>query len=123
MPDLAELRALLKRATPLPWLADPSDCEGIKDASGRTSDASDIGWITREKENWGDEWDGDPAANHALVLAAVNALPALLDVAELAEEAVGWMDDLLRTDEIGGDGPYCCREELTAALKRLEEER
>ena len=57
------------------------------------------------------------------VFAILYSVPALLAVAEAAEEAVGWMDDLLRTDEIGGDGPYCCREELTAALKRLEEER
>ena len=122
MPDLAELRALLKRATPLPWLADPSDCEGIKDASGRTSDASDIGWITREKENWGDEWDGDPAANHALVLAAVNALPALLGEIEAGR---AFYDSL--TAYGAGAGGWrdvdTAEEAYKAALKRLEEER
>ena len=61
--------------TPGPWELDPNDPYEIEDGSGHTSDACDVGWANQEKENWDDEYDGDPLANARLMCDA----PLLLE--------------------------------------------
>lgn len=72
--------------TPGPWRQRKNDPSWIEDSSGRTSDASAVCYIDEEKENWGDQWDGDWRANGALVAAAPEMYEVLQNVAKRPEE-------------------------------------
>lgn len=77
---IAELRALLARATPGPWhLCDDGETSKCADESGLTT-AHTKGCHAPHRKN--------AAAHAALIAAAINALPALLDAVEAAQR---WM--------------------------------
>ena len=65
-PDLAELRRLAEAATPGPWAA-----------------RYGVSWEARVCATTGSLADVNSTANAELIVAAINALPALLDAAEL----------------------------------------
>ena len=65
-PDVAELRRLAEAATPGPWAT-----------------RYGVPWEARVCATTGDLADVDSTANAELIAATVNALPALLDAAEL----------------------------------------
>jgi len=123
--DRASLRSLLAAATPRPWCFWHGDDAACMNAYGVTSEpcehemttdeghahhvvaltllqyprladiqAADsldgVGWI-RDTTSW--RW----AENAALIVAAVNALPALLDALEAAESKVETLTGLVRT--------------------------
>ena len=79
----AELRRLLAEATPGPWI-DAGDIESIP----LTIASDPYAAIGRDPSP---QW----AKNAALIVAAVNALPALLDVADAARI---WLDAWDRTE-------------------------
>jgi len=80
MPKISELRALLAKATPAPW--------------HHAKDGDDFYALFTDDDEYafGCRDEGDEEDNAELAAAAVNALPALLDVAEAAEEhsCNGW---------------------------------
>lgn len=91
-PDVAELRRLLAGASPLPWQWEP--------ASGKSWPLGDESLVTTSGDpvlyGWGYDASGidATAADRALIAAAVNALPGLLDDAAernaLAADADKW---------------------------------
>lgn len=92
---IAELRALLAEATPGPW-------EQYDDTrTVRSTQLVDPDWPQRGKEIVGDIWRDE---TRALVLAAVNTLPALLDVVEFAMSGGSVHAECLRDRESAG---YC----------------
>lgn len=115
---IARLRELLAAATPGPW---------VRTASGITQAADDGG------PDYGEI--ADPAPDDAvLIVAAVNAIPALLDRLEAAEvvvEAARGCGDRAcilrdRTKDAGGmrtNGGCDCRRSVLHALRRYDEVR
>lgn len=96
---MTDLRRLLAEATPRPWNAD--------------------GLTLRPGTVW-DEHGADLArawlpADAALIVAAVNALPALLDVADAART----ISDPMVADG-GGDRWWAAHDALRDALRRLD---
>ena len=89
-PDLAELERLLAEATPGPWQADEAT---------QTGQRATVAFPVVLSESTGEillecDWGGDTDA--ALIVAAVNALPALLAERERLQEryeAVCWALD------------------------------
>jgi len=77
--------------TPGPWTLDDYDPYEIEDGSGHTSDACDVGWANEEKENWGDEFDGDPKRNAFLMCDA----PTLLAACRERDEEIARLRELL----------------------------
>ena len=80
------LRALLAEATPGPWQA--TEKRGKRDGYVRSGDRTLADMRLRNGE-----------ADAALIVAAVNALPALLDVADAARRFVAMQDADDVTDE------------------------
>ena len=94
------LRALLAEATPGPWVG----CGDCIEAASITHAGQDTIVATVEP-------DAEGLADVALIVTAVNALPALLDVAERADKVV----------RKPGANPFADDwERLRAALERLE---
>lgn len=84
--NTTELRKLLAKATPGPWMLDewsPSDyLDGIQVDARATGPRGSVFWSDKQDAR--------------IIVAAVNALPALLDVVEAAREACEsgpWVDD------------------------------
>jgi hypothetical protein len=108
--DINELRRLLAEATPGPWEYSPSDsyCDCGK---GCETPATCDDWYTActasvpqaHTVDCGDYF-GLSDNNAALIVAAVNALPALLDRIEKLEGALTKLLD--RVDRNGGLGEY-----------------
>ncbi len=100
--DLAALRALVEQATPLPWAHDRSGVFHVESLGpildeDRTRKGNAVG-IGRVGDSY-PRGDNHPTENMALIVAAVNALPALLDELEglrQGEDAVrafvAWLD-------------------------------
>ena len=86
-PDLAELRRLLAAASPLPWQWEP--------ASGKSWPLGDESLVTTSGDpvlyGWGYDASGIDGtdADRALIAAAVNALPTLLDELDELRAEVG----------------------------------
>lgn len=97
---LPELRALLERATPGPW---------------RTQECSAGGLILLRDCRYQTHLQVVPEADAALIAAAVNALPALLDAVEAAER-------LRKLDAVKDDWDSdlnAARDAFDAAVARL----
>ena len=123
MSTIAELRALLAKATQGPWVARVGTDGAVLKVPlcGHVS----VAWFGSASSVGVDgayRVDGAEAnGNAALAATAINALPALLDVAEAAQryfaarkgmledEAPGALHDLVRSED-----------DMEAALKRLE---
>lgn len=76
---ISNLRALIEKATPGPWAWDsPANWCGISD---RVAPAANMGQViaTVDTSGWGKRRGN---TNSALIVAAVNNLPSLLDIAE-----------------------------------------
>jgi len=106
MDKIKELRELLAKATPGPWSCDDSDLSAREIAViGRMEIYSKSSPFCRQKAE-------DDAA---LIVAAINALPALLAVAE----ALPKIDRLLSMNE-DRDSRDACKI-ISAALTKLDE--
>lgn len=85
---LAELRRLLGEANPqLPWAVDPDDRPGMDYNNHIVVAASPhlrVCFMCHDGPAKQDEWD----AKAALIVAAVNALPALLTIAEAYQRTI-----------------------------------
>jgi hypothetical protein len=76
---IAELRRLLAEGTPGPWQAEPDGAIGYQTVGDEGQPVTDLvadTWNSHDKQY----------ENAALIVAAVNALPRLLDVVEAARE-------------------------------------
>lgn len=109
--DIAELRRLLTMATPGPWYL--TGAPWFTSVYGVLAGSPDgnVGYLIADCDDWGgprDEYDGpaklaDKAADAALIVAAVNALPALLDRVkrlEAASQKAAELIDKLSTDDV-----------------------
>ena len=99
---IANLRALLEKATPGPWKACRIGEEYRHGGAVCTGDAQIVDWVRSGKND------------QALIVAAVNALPKLLAVAQCAQEVA---DYWAKYD----DRPYAAEEQLAADLAALRE--
>lgn len=129
-PDLAALAALMEKATPLPFFAERNDKGASITILGRRRDVN-----VRQSDGCGDvttvecaidpdavmfsAFNPEDEANAALIVAAVNALPALLAAAEDAGrlrkalehiKQFGEMAILPRADRYFGGGKQDTRE-------------
>ena len=102
--DLAALRALVEQATPLPWAHDRSGVFHVESLGpildeDRTRKGNAVG-IGRVGDTY-PRGDNHPTENMALIAAAVNALPALLDELEgLRADAarLDWLQSIIEPD-------------------------
>ena len=109
MNEWERLRTLLVEATPGPWHDLPHDWPG-KAIPILTHDAAHTVAMAFNREH--------TKSDAALIVAAVNALPALLDVAEAARRVQREWDTFGPT----GDSPtLAAHRALRSALARLEE--
>lgn len=86
---IQELRSLIAKATPGPWAA------GVR--SNQRAIAGGAGeWVALlpngHREGFGLTSDAEVLANAALIVAAINHLPALLDRLEAAERVIDFLD-------------------------------
>ena len=102
---LSTLRALEAAATPGPWITHKGYDYHIE--PNLHHDSEDVGWVF-----------GTPDLD--LTIAARNALPALLRVAEAARALYEAMDDSMMTEPRPA-GEHAARFVLAAALAALEE--
>lgn len=82
--DTKKLRELLALATTRPWKANTADKTGEDWLIGSLGNSNEDGqdWIVTTDRVRASELDGDAKFDAALIVAAVNALPALLDELE-----------------------------------------
>ena len=114
---MTDLRALLAAATPGPWAVDHGDNDPPDqwEFAPLVAGTPFCDW-TRETEMGLSESDA------ALIVAAVNALPALLDVAAAAREMTDWFEDPTPRTEPAAFALLKSRAAaLRAALDRLDE--
>jgi hypothetical protein len=96
MTDIKKLRELLAKATPGPWVVDEDNREGYKWNNHIVNNEGRIAFMAH-KPGDNEQWE---AAAH-LIVAAVNALPALLDEVERLREAAGpFLEEWLRRDHL-----------------------
>ena len=86
---LEELERLLKAGTPGPWWTPPAE---QNDTQGLVFMGRDGGFDLR--------FSPLPKANAALIVAAINALPGLIEICNAAKTALGHLDDPTGGDEI-----------------------
>lgn len=133
---MTDLRTLLKAATPGPWEADARvGVVAVYSGTRRYCIEAGDGQEVYRRTGWTDDsgaWNVDPrwVVDATLIVAAVNALPALLDVVDAARSLDGYHYATQRishqnepTDpycgECDNDWP-CPRRRLDEALERLE---
>jgi hypothetical protein len=108
MSEIERLRALLAEATPGPWRARKWDAPRMVEVHAATKPPV-VPWSGFDDSS---RTKTEHDANATLIAAAVNALPALLDVAEAAAKSVEWAD-------VGGLLPGDVTD-VRAALDRLD---
>lgn len=111
--DLGELRRLLEAATPGPWTERGRDVDHDKFVADGKNPA-DVCGLGCEVEGPPEAWHRGQFERHAdaaLIVAAVNALPSLLDALDAADELARIVVEEFHDQE--GERPY-----LRAALSR-----
>lgn len=138
MNDVDELRKLLTKATPGPWVWEqcgdkcddpvigvaygPDDLDCTQPLSGKLEDAGDDYYRERIAYNIEGGAGVDASSNAALIVAAVNALPSLLDrlevltaknerLREALEQAPNMVLGLIGTIKFLNNGPDALKEE------------
>lgn len=106
MPNLNELRAYERQATPAPWYTN-SDPELPRNAE------NDIEWPDHLGQRLPSHWDyylGDNDAN--LIVSLRNSFPVIADVVEASRQLLNaW----------NSDAAFAARARLNSALQRLED--
>jgi len=120
--DIAALRALMAKATPGPWATESEEALKVKDSNG---DSIAMMYWTHLR---GRRISEEVSANASLIAAAVNALPALLSLAEdaarmrAALEAYLSAEPQCKCNDTSGCPMAAARAQARAALAPPEEQ-
>ena len=114
MTEIQRLRELLAKATERPWdVGDPTRGDSPLMVYCNDTTGQRIADLTNEYTFHSEE---EKAANAALIVAAVNALPGLLDRVERMEEALRDARDGIRSMRFGTSTACAYRKELLRTI-------